>query len=244
MLALYGAPQLGATALGKRSPRSAARLLARQVRPYERRGDRDVVPSFDLIGTVATSTPGDDGLYRTRQPDELIAKYLKRVRAAGGRLMIDIQPGRSPIKREIRALEPWIGEPDVDVAIDPEWNVGPRGVPGRTAGSVTARELNAASRRIQRIVAANSLPPKVLVVHQFATRSIRKRGSVRQRRDVQVTFNFDGIGKPAPKIAGYENLGTRGTFDGFSVFYDLDRPVMRPGNVLRLDPGPDFLLYQ
>lgn len=244
MLALYGAPQLKSTALGNHTPTGAAKLLRKQVTPYEKLGDRPVIPSFDLIGVVANSTPGPDRLYRTRQPDALIAKYLKRVRASGGRLMLDIQPGRSPILDEVDAMSDWIAEPDVDVAIDPEWNVGPKGVPGETPGSVTARELNVASRRIQRIAEENALPPKVLVVHQFSTRSIRQRTAVKQRPEVQVTFNFDGIGKASAKIAGYENLITEGIFNGFSLFYDLDTPLMKPRRVLGLDPEPDFLLYQ
>jgi hypothetical protein len=132
----------------------------------------------------------------------------------------------------------------VDVAIDPEWNVGPRGVPGKTTGSVTAAELNRVSRRIQRIAKDHDLPPKVLVVHQFSTRSIRQRTRVKQRPGVQVTFNFDGIGRAADKVAGYERLSTEGIFDGFSLFYELDRPLMKPRRVLGIDPPPDFLLYQ
>jgi hypothetical protein len=243
MLALYGAPQLKSTALGKHNPKGAGKLLAKQVAPYDRL-DRPVTPAFDLIGVVANSTPGPDRLYRTRQPDELIGKYLRAARDAGGRLMLDIQPGRSPVTDEINSLAEWLALPDVDVAIDPEWNVGRKGVPGKTAGKITAREINAASRRMQRIVAKEDLPPKVLVIHQFHEGSIRKRGQVKQRPGVEVVFNFDGIGAPAPKIAGYEDLATRGIFNGFSLFYELDDPLMKPRKVTRLDPAPDFLLYQ
>ena len=244
MLALYGAPQLKSTALGRLTPTAASGLVARQVAPYAKLGDRPVIPSFDLIGVVANSTSGTDRLYRTRQPATLIAEYLKRTRAMGGRLMIDIQPGRSPVLDEVDALEKWIAQPDVDIAIDPEWNVGPRGVPGSTPGSISAGDLNAVSRRVQRIVAENGLPPKVMVVHQFSNRSVRQRSRIRQRPGVEVTLNFDGIGAPAPKIAGYESLTTEGLFNGFSLFYDLDGPLMKPGTVLGLEPAVDFLLYQ
>ncbi len=243
MLALYGAPQLPNTAVGSRSTKGAGRLLSKQVAPYDRL-DRPVTPSIDLIGVVANSTPGPDRLYRTRQPDELIAKYLKAARDAGGRLMLDIQPGRSPVTDEINALSEWIAIDDVDVAIDPEWNVGRKGVPGTTEGKVTAKEINAASRRMQRLVSGEDLGPKVLVVHQFHKGSIRKRAQVKQRPDVQVVFNFDGIGTPGPKVAGYEDLARRGIFNGFSLFYKLDDPLMKPRKVVRLEPSPDFLLYQ
>ncbi len=244
ILAIYGAPQLKSTALGKRRPRAAARLAVAQAKPYADLGERPVIPSFDLIGVVANSTAGTDRLYRTRQPATLIDQYLKQARAMGGRLMIDIQPGRSPVLDELDAMAPWIGQPDVDVAIDPEWNVGPRGIPGRTAGSITARDVNLASRRVQAIVDEGDLPPKVMVVHQFSRSSIRRRSRIKQRPGVEVTLNFDGIGAPAPKIAGYRDLAVAGLSNGFSLFYDLDTPLMKPGAVLALDPVVDFLLYQ
>lgn len=244
VLAIYGAPQLASTALGERSARGAARLAVRQSRPYEKPGERPVIPALDLIGVVANSTPGPDRRYRTRQPAELIDQYLNAARSAGARLMIDIQPGRSPIRDEIEFLEPWLREPDVDIAIDPEWNVGRHGVPGRTVGSVTAREINEASRAIQRLISKRELPPKLLVVHQFRKGSVRRRRAVGQRRNVEVVLNFDGIGAPAPKIAGYEALSIRKLFNGFSLFYRLDAPLMRPGAILGLEPPADFLLYQ
>lgn len=244
VLAIYGAPQLGSTALGERSARGGAKLAVRQARPYEEGGERPVIPALDLIGVVANSTPGSDRLYRTRQPAELIDKYLNAARSVGARLMLDVQPGRSPIVDEIEFLEPWLAEPDVDLAIDPEWNVGPRGVPGQTVGGVKASDVNAASRALQRIVRDEDLPPKLLVVHQFRKGSVSRRRSVKQRRDVQVTLNFDGIGSPAPKIAGYEALSTPKLFNGFSLFYRLDTPLMKPKEVLRLEPEVDFLLYQ
>ena len=244
LLTLYGAPQLERTILGRRSVRGAGRELVKRVRPFERRGDRPVIPGFDLIAVVANSTPGPDRRYRTRQPDELIGSYLDRVRALGGRLMLDIQPGRSTALTEIVALKRWIAEPDVDVAIDPEWNVGRRGVPGRTTGRITAAEINAASLRLDRIVANENLPPKVLVVHQFTKRMVKGRGRIKQRGGVQVTMNFDGIGTPSAKEAGYGGLATEGLFNGFSVFVLLDERVMGTAAILGLLPTVDFLMFQ
>ena len=57
--------------------------------------------------------------------------------------MLDIQPGRSTFSAETAALAGWLAQPDVDLALDPEWNVGPRGVPGQTPGKVGAAEVNA-----------------------------------------------------------------------------------------------------
>ena len=91
---------------------------------------------------------------------------------------------------------------------------------------------------------ADGLPPKLLVVHQFSHGMIRGRSKIKPRPGVQTVLNFDGIGSPRPKRSGYEALSTASLFNGFSLFYLRDTPVMTPGAVLGLDPEPDFLLYQ
>lgn len=244
LLTLYGAPQLPATVLGKLGPSAAARKLVKQAKPYAKISDRQVIPGFDLIAVVANSTPGPDHKYRTRQPTSLIKSYLRAVRSVDGRLVLDIQPGRARIIDEINALEPWIAKPDVDISIDPEWNVGQHGVPGRTVGKIKAKDLNRVSLRIQQIIDANDLPPKALVVHQFREGSVRDRGDLKQREGVDVTLSFDGIGSPAAKVAGYKSLTNPAAFNGFSIFYSLDTTIMSPRSVLGLKPSVDFLLFQ
>jgi hypothetical protein len=244
VVAFYGAPQMGRTILGMRSPASAARKLAAQSAPYAAIGDRPVVGAFDLVSVFATAGGGPDRLYRSRQDPEVIEIYLAQARAAGARLMLDVQPGRSTYTAELEALRPWLAEPDVDLALDPEWNVGRRGIPGRTEGEVRAREVNAVSRSLAAIVREHDLPPKLLVVHQFRRGMVRGRRKIRQRRGVQVVLNFDGIGTPGPKAAGYAALSVPRLFDGFSLFYSRDVPVMKPAAILALEPAPDLLLYQ
>ncbi len=244
LLTLYGAPQLSATILGKLGPTRAATKVVKQAKPYSKLSDRKIIPGFDLIAVVANSTPGPDRKYRTRQPSKLIRSYLNSVRTVDGRLVLDIQPGRAKIMDEIDALEKWIEQPDVDISIDPEWNVGPRGVPGRTVGKITAKDLNRVSRRMQEIIDQNDLPPKALVVHQFHSGSVRHREDIKQRNGVDVTLSFDGIGSPAAKKAGYKSLTGDAAFSGFSIFYSLDTRIMSPKSVLGLRPDVDFLLFQ
>jgi hypothetical protein len=244
IVAFYGAPQLPATIVGRKTPSAAASKLVSQAAEYGGVKRRPVIAAFDLIAVIATSSRGPDRKYRFRQDPFVISTYLEQARAIGARLMLDIQPGRAKVVAEVRALEPWLVQPDVDLSIDPEWNVGRKGVPGRTQGSIRARKLNRVSAELQEIVDANALPPKALVVHQFRKRSVRKRRRVVERPDVDVTLNFDGIGKPPAKKAGYAQLASRKLFNGFSLFYRLDRRLMKPRAVLRLDPEPEFVLYQ
>jgi hypothetical protein len=244
IVALYGAPQMGQTILGLRSPEGAADKLAAQSAPYADLGARPVTGAFDLVAVFATAGGGPDGLYRSRQDDEIIQIYLDQARAVGARLILDIQPGRAKILDELRRLREWVVQPDVDIAIDPEWNVGPRGIPGRTPGKIRSRKLNRISRDLANTVAANDLPPKLLLVHQFREGSVRGRTRIKDREGVQTLLNFDGIGSPAAKRSGYAALSVPGLFDGFSLFYRRDRPLMFPKAVLGLLPEPDLLLYQ
>ena len=244
IVSFYGAPQMGATVLGRNSPEAASDKLAAQSAPYVELGDRPVVGSFDLVSVFATAGGGPDGLYRTRQDDDVIAIYLERARAIGARLMLDIQPGRSKFVKELRQLGEWVAQPDVDIGIDAEWNVGRRGIPGQTDGKVFAREVNRVSKEMQKVVVANGLPPKLLAIHQFRQGSVRARTKIRTRQGVQPFLNFDGIGSPGPKAAGYASLSRPTLPSGFSLFYLRDTPVMRPAQVLALEPQPDFLLYQ
>lgn len=244
IVSLYGAPQLTKTIVGMKSPKGAAAKLVKQSGPYARKGTRPVIGEIDLIATIATAGPGSDRKYRTRQADEVIAIYLEAARSVGARLMLDIQPGRSSFLKELRALREWLVLPDVDVALDPEWNVGRRGIPGRTPGKVTAEMVNKVSLRLSQTIEAAGLPPKLLVVHQFRRGSVRGRKRVVQRPGVETVLNFDGIGGPRPKASGYAELAAPHLFDGFSLFYRRDRPLMQPTSVLGLLPEPDFLLYQ
>jgi hypothetical protein len=244
IVAFYGAPQMGATILGRRSIGAATRQLRKQARPYDDATGRPAIPGINLVATIATADRGRDGRYRSRQSNDVIDEYLAAARKVDGRLILDIQPGRSKFMQEVRAFREWIAEPDVDVALDPEWNVGRRGTPGRTTGSVTAENLNRVSTYLSDVVEGQGLPPKALIIHQFRGGSVKKRQRVEQPEGVNVTLNFDGIGSRAAKKAGYARLRQDGLFNGFSLFYRLDSGLMSPSQVLGLEPSPDYVLYQ
>jgi hypothetical protein len=245
VVALYGAPQMRATILGRLTPFEAWRRIRGESSRYRRLpGARPTVRGFELVVTIATADRGGDGRYRFRQTQATIARYLRAARQANARLILDIQPGRSPFTTEVRALRRWLREPDVDVALDPEWNVGPRGVPGRTDGSVDASTVNAVSDQLASIVREHRLPQKLLVIHQFRESSVRRASAIRRRPAVAPTLSFDGIGSARAKRAGYRALAEPGLFNGICLFYRLDDGLMSPSSVVALRPAPDYVLYQ
>src|SRR5258705_2246412 len=144
VVAFYGAPQdrqLGELGIG--TPARAARKLLRQAAPYARR-TRPVLPAMELISTVAANAPGPDGLYRTQQTPAVINRYLRAARRIKALLILDIQPGHADFLSEAQRLAPWLGQPDVGIALDPEWHT-PGGVPGSQIGAGTAEEVNQVS---------------------------------------------------------------------------------------------------
>jgi hypothetical protein len=243
VLSLYGMAG-GFGVLGRKSLNGAARKLNRQIRPYRKRSQEDVIKAFDLVSVVATQCSGPNDECRTRVSKDTIRRYHEKIRSINGRLILDIQPGRADVLDEIDHLRNFIRKPDVDVALDAEWNMGPREEPGEDLGSLGAKKINRSAKMIERIIKNQNLPPKALIVHQFRRDSVKGEGQINRPPAVDITLNFDGIGSPAAKKAGYRDLSFPGLFDGFSLFYELDTDMMSPGEVLRLRPQPDYVMYQ
>jgi len=246
VVAFYGAPQddqLGILGIG--SLRDAARKLERQARPYARR-TRPVLPAFELIATIATAAPGEDGLYRARQSAATIDRHLREARRAKAMLILDIQPGRADFMDETRRLRRWLREPDVGLALDPEWHMDPGEVPGQSIGSVTAQEVNRVSAYLADIVRERNLPEKLLLIHQFTDGMIVNKASMAQREGVALTVNVDGFGDRPNKRSKYDAFTSEAVryHDGFKLFYEEDVNLMRPRHVLALTPPPDVVVYE
>ena len=246
LVGFYGAPQddeLGELGIG--SPAEASKRLGEQAREYE--GKRPVLPVFELLASIAAAAPGDDGNYRLLQPHSVIERYLAEARRQRGLLLLDIQPGRADFVEEVERLDRWLREPDVGLALDPEWHVGPAEIPGQVIGSVDAGTVNEVSAHLSRIVERNELPEKLLVVHQFTEDMIMARSELRDRPGVAIVLNSDGFGDPANKISKYDALRPdRDTpfYPGFKLFYREDVDLMSPEEVLDLRPTPKLIVYE
>ena len=246
VVAYYGAPQddeLGILGIG--SPRTAARRLERQAKPYGRRG-RPVLPAFELIAAIVTSEPGDGGDHSMRQDDATIRRYLRVARAHRMLLLLDIQPGYASFIQEAKALESWLREPDVGLALDPEWSMKPPLLPAQEIGSTDAATVNEVSRYLSGIVRRHDLPEKLLVVHRFTADMIENEHDLERNPGVALVVNVDGFGDPPNKISKYREFtrDLRRRFNGFKLFYHEDLNLMKPFQVLRLRPQPDLVVYE
>ena len=219
--------------------------LGRQARAYARFG-RAVTPAFEVIVVAAQSAPGANAAYHG-PPDFAHARtYLSAVRKMSGLLLLDIQPGRERFLPLVRRFETLLREPDVGLALDPEWEMGPREVAGKTVGGTTAREVNSVAAYLAGIVRKYRLPQKLFVIHQFTPGMIAQRDDVTPLPELATTFHIDGFGGRPLKLVQYKILATRnGRFaNGFKLFYDQDPNMFAPSDVMRLTPQPDLITYQ
>ncbi|MDW3215784.1 MAG: hypothetical protein R8G01_17440 [Ilumatobacteraceae bacterium] len=245
LVALYGNDtdaRLGV--LGEQPPDEAADRLAAIAEPYGA-GDRPVQGAFELIATIATSSPGDAGLYRSPSSAEHVQRYLDAATEHGLLLILDIQPGQGDFLSELRRYESFLREPNVHVALDPEWNVGPGQVPGDVVGQVDATEVNEVADYLASLVAEHSLPEKMLVVHQFQARMLTRRELLREPAGVAIVIHMDGFGTQAQKLGTYDIVAVDPPLhNGFKLFFDEDIDIFEPWEVLDLAPVPDLITYQ
>jgi hypothetical protein len=245
VVAYYGAPQdrqLGALGIG--SPAHAVKRLERQAAPYARKS-RPVLPALELIAVVAAGAPGDGGRYNLRQPDSVIRRYLNAARKAKALLLLDIQPGRSDFFSETTRLRKWLKQPDVGLALDPEWRMAAGQVPGQVIGRVGAREVNATTAWVAQLVKRYDLPQKLLLVHQF-TDDMVPEAQLKRPEGLAYVLNVDGFGTQSLKVAKYHNFVHQAPQfrRGFKLFYQEDTKTMSPKQVMRLAPRPDVVVYE
>ena len=211
---------------------------------------RTPLPVFELIAVVAHGSPTSSGLYRTLEPPEVVDQYLVAARRHRGLLLLNIQPGRADFLDDVRAFEKWLVEPDVGLALDPEWAVGSRQVPGQVIGSTSGAELDTVAAYLSSLVRTHNLPEKVMVYHQFHTATVADEEALRPHPGVVLVKSVDGVGVPADKVATWNRL-TQGLsphiYTGFKIFFDEDArraELMTPAQVLALRPQPSYVLYE
>jgi hypothetical protein len=221
-----------------------AQRLLRVARPYARPG-RPVMPMFELIATIAHPFPTPSGLYRTHQEDAIVRSFLKAVRRIDGVLVLDVQPGRDDFLSSLRHWEPYLRQPDVGIALDPEFSMGPGQVPGRHLGRTDAAAINRASAYVAGIVRRHRLPQKLFIIHQFHDSMIRDKARIAIRPGLAMTWNADGFGARSDKLEDYRSYTRDRRFHpGLKLFYENDVDIMSPREVMRLKPPPRVINYQ
>jgi hypothetical protein len=249
LVSYYGHPLSEAMGvLGQYEPQQMVKHLKEQAKVYTKLDpDLPAEPTIELIASVAQGSPGPNGLYLRRTQPETIETYAKVAEDNGCLLLLDIQIGHSTIADEIEVIRPFLERPYVHLAIDTEYDMAPGEIPGEQIGSSSAEDIKGAARTLSEMVKKKDLPPKVLVIHQFAYEMITNKEAIEPISNVEIALHADGFGTPEQKIKKYEALVTQQPiqYGGFKLFYDQDTPLLSPKQVLEaLEPNPAVVSYQ
>ncbi len=250
IVSIYGHPDVPTMgALGTYPSAEAAAVavqaLAQQYVPLS--GDTRVIPALHLIVDVAQADPGYDGTYLGRMSIGTMRTYLEAARAHGELLFLDAQVGWSDPLVEVRRLEPLLREPDVHLALDPEFaTLGKNEAPGEAIGYLLPEQVNAVQRYLADLSASAAIPSKVLVLHQFRDDMLHDVDRIERVDGVDLVIDMDGWGSIEQKLAGYQAYarGPHAEYAGFKLFYHWDQPLLTPAQVMALPHPPDYLIYQ
>ena len=207
---------------------------------------RPVIPGFELIATVAQRTPGSDGTYILDTDHDTLQSYIDYAREQGFIVLLDLQIGRGTVAAEIEKVRDLLAQPNVHLALDPEFAVAEGETPGEYIGSITADDVMYAQQVLAEISAQNGIPPKMLVVHQFREDMIQGKELLAPMPGVQLVIDADGYGAPELKTAVYNFLvrDEPVEYAGVKLFYRQDDPLMTAEEILALEPSPDLIIFQ
>src|SRR5207253_3028437 len=98
---------------------------------------------------------------------------------------------------QTKAFERYLREPFVHLALDPEFATRRLGVaPGISIGGLEASSINQVQQYLDSLVAAQHLPKKVLILHQFRADMLPDAANIHALPNVERVVDMDGFGPP------------------------------------------------
>ena len=248
-VAFYGHPETTALGvLGEQGPTETLQRMQTFLDAYTRDGSQ-TIPTFEMIASVASAGPTDDGDYSFEWPISTFQEWIDTARENDAYVILDLQPGREDFLSQAMFYEDLLKLPFVGLALDPEWRLAPDQLHLQQVGRVDASEVNLVIEWLGDLVRDHGLPQKMLIVHQFRTSMIQNREMLAERPELQLVIQMDGDGTEAQKDNTYETL-LRGAENahwewGWKNFFDEDEPgPPAPESTMGKQPSPVFVSYQ
>jgi hypothetical protein len=157
-----------------------------------------------------------------------------------------VQVGLSTVRTELEPLIPYLKQPHIQLALDPEFDMWPGQKPGQQLGHMTAYEINYAQYVLRWIAEDTDGPNKIMLVHQFTGSMLPDKKEIEIEPRVDLTIVMDGFGGRGVKEKHYDIYVREESvlFAGIKHFYKHDVDLMSPAETLKLDPRPDVIIYQ
>ena len=252
IVAYYGHPKstrMGV--LGEYPKEEMLRRFRAQVQEWERADpSTPVVPALHMVSVVAQGEAGTSGKFRTITSDSVVERMYGWAKEAGGIFIVDIQVGQDDIRNILPRFDWILKNPDVHLAVDPEFYMRDGVRPGARIGTMYASDINYVSEHLAKLVRDNNLPPKVLVIHRFTRPMVRNYQDIQLRPEVNLVMHMDGWGAPWLKFDSYRDyvVDEPVQFTGWKNFYHNDTkkgdPLVTPQQLLQAHPVPLYIQYQ
>ncbi len=250
MVALYGHPSTKALGvLGEQRVAATVRRAKVLAAKYRKVVKTPVVPTFEIIVTVASAGAGKDKNYSAETGIRELLPLINAAEKNGIYVILDLQPGRTHFLAQAKRYESLLKRPHVGLALDPEWRLRKHQKHLRQIGSVSVHEVNRVGAWLAALTRKNNLPQKVFVLHQFNINMIKGRSKVvTTRPELATVIHVDGQGGQAAKRGTWNYLrqnAPKGVFWGWKNFHDEDEPMLTiPQTWKRVKPHPELITYQ
>jgi hypothetical protein len=249
LVALYGTP--GAPALGALGQQplpdtiARAKALAAQYQPLIH---EHTLPTLEIIATVASSSPMPDNSYSTPVPLRTLSAWIVAAKQSGVYVVLDLQPGRSDFLSQAKQLKPLLEQPNVGLALDPEWRLTPSEVPLVQIGTVNITEVNQVVEWLAALTQQYKLPQKLLVLQEFRPSMIQSRNLLdTSHADLAYVIQMDGQGTQDVKLSTWAAVTADpppNAYFGWKNFYVKDSPLRSPQDTMTLSPTPWYISYE
>jgi hypothetical protein len=249
LIALYGTPKY--PVLGALGQQSLSQSIARTkalAKTYQPLTQQRVLPAFEIIATVASASSTDNGDYSNETPASKLRPWVMAAQKAGVYVILDLQPGRSNFLTQAKEYENLLKEPNVGLALDPEWRLTPKQVPLAQIGSVGITEVNQTAAWLAKLTKTNKLPQKLFLLHQFRLDMINGRQNLNTSyKQLAYTIQMDGQGSQSQKTDTWHTITAaphpKVRF-GWKNFYQKDTPILSPKATMAIKPTPWYISYQ
>lgn len=249
LVALYGEP--GTPFLGALGDQSFAdsisrvQQLAEQYRPLT---SQHILPTLEIIASVASAAPEPDGSYSYQASQQHLMDWVVTAKKHGVYVVLDVQPGREDFVTQAKRLEPELVQPNVGLALDPEWRLGPTQLPLEQVGSVGIGEVNRTAGWLADLTKQHALPQKLLLLHEFRLSMLPDRDKFdTSRPELAYAIQMDGQGTQPQKLDTWQSVTAsppRDVHFGWKNFYAKDMPMRSPQETMALSPQPWYVSYQ
>jgi hypothetical protein len=249
IVALYGtpnAPSMGG--LGEQPIDATITRVKDMAAQYQPLSKQPILPAFEIIATIASNTPTGDGDYSNELDPGKLQPWIDAARTAGVYVVLDLQPGRDDFLSQAKQYESLLKQPNVGLALDPEWRLGSDQKPLVQIGSVSVDEVNQTAGWLADMTAKDKLPQKLFLLHQFRTSMIPNRQAlIVTHPELAYAIQMDGQGLQPVKRSTWSAITANPPENmhfGWKNFYQKDSPVLTPEQTMQITPIPWYISYQ